>query len=146
MSSDVTSWILSAFWSDDRNTCLMICQCVLHGGSACGFESPMVLSSWIGGLAFEVWTLQVGCLVLVVSIGTFRSSDATLKITAPDFGVCCTSHFRKVGLNTQCGCGAVFVGRGWNPLSRNHISGRERKLVFKQISRSRRAWFGELGF
>ena len=75
----------------------MTCQCVLHGGSACGFGSPLVLSSWIGGLAFEGWTLQVGCLVLVVSIGTFRSSDATLKTTAPDFGVCCTSHFRKVG-------------------------------------------------
>ena len=48
-------------------------------------------------MAFDGWTLQVGCLVLVVSIGTFRSSDATLKTTAPDFGVCCTSHFRKVG-------------------------------------------------
>ena len=55
----------------------------------------LLLSSWIGGLAFEGWTLQVGCLVLVV-FGTFRSSDATLKTTAPDFGVCCTSHFRKV--------------------------------------------------
>ena len=29
--------------------------------------------------------MQVGCLVLVVSIGTFGSSDATLKTTVPDF-------------------------------------------------------------
>ena len=53
VSSGITSWILSAFRSDDRNTCLMTCRCALHGGSACGLGSPLVLSSWIGGLAFE---------------------------------------------------------------------------------------------
>ena len=53
VSSGITSWILSAFRSDDRNTCLMTCRCALHGGSACGLGSPLVLSSWIGGLASE---------------------------------------------------------------------------------------------
>ena len=60
----------------------------------------MVLSSWFGGLAFEGWILQVGCLVLVVSIGTFRSSDATLKTTAPDLEYAAPRTFAKWGLNT----------------------------------------------
>ena len=95
VSSDITSWVLSTFWSDDRNTCLMICQCVLHGGSAYGFGSPLVLSSWIGGLAFDGWTLQVGCLVLVVSIGQrWRPPRRILEYAAP-------RTFAKWGLNTQ---------------------------------------------
>ena len=77
----------------------------------------MVLNSWNGGLAFEGWTLQVGCLVFVVSIGTFRSSDATLKSTAPDFGVCCTSHFRKVGFKhamfkSSVGAALLLLAKG----------------------------------
>ena len=90
----------------------------------------LVLSSWIGGLAFEGWTLQVGCLVLVVSIGTFRSSDATLKTTAPDFGVCCTSHFRKVGFKhsmfkSSVGAACAVLVRG-RPLD---IEARERNVL-----------------
>ena len=103
------------------------------------FSSPLVFSSWIGGLAFDGWTLQVGCLVLVVSIGTLRSSDATLKTIAPDLENAAPRTFAKWGLNTQC-LSQVWVRRNfcWQ---RVESSGRERKLVFKPISRFRRAWF-----